>query len=300
MPEDVRDRTHLDHADVAGLNFIRSACPYVFRRHYRAGLRSHIMEILDPEAVEREKKGLLLNGLRWYPRARPNKVLRIFRTRFRSLEQVEEELKRVKVIQRYLLPDAIADSQEFIVTYTVEGREELLLCGLQEYVRGEILEPWSPLGAAHLELILNRMGPEAASVWTNGGWVHQVRHKAQAFVRRIKKMILEANVVPDLAGVGNLILTAHGDIKLVDINNISKVSFHPFIYVDDRGYPVCDKSIQALALLEKKLMTRPLEGKDFIYKTFLAPQRMKEVEDMERAFHLAPQNTPSYPGHPFS
>jgi hypothetical protein len=100
-------------------------------------------------------------------------------------------------------------------------------------------------------------------------------------------MIMEAEHVPDLAGVGNLILTRSGAIKLVDINNISRVTFDPKIRVDDRGYPVGDKSIEALCLLEKKLLGKPINKGDPIYKTFLDPERMKDVKAAEEAFYLS-------------
>jgi hypothetical protein len=48
MTEDVREKASLNHEAVVGLNFIRDSAIFVFRRHYRQGLRSHIMEVLDP------------------------------------------------------------------------------------------------------------------------------------------------------------------------------------------------------------------------------------------------------------
>jgi hypothetical protein len=100
-------------------------------------------------------------------------------------------------------------------------------------------------------------------------------------------MILEVNHVPDLAGIGNLLLTREGDIKLVDINNISHVSFDPQVRIDDRGYPVCDKSIESLSLLEQGLLKKPLREDDVIYKTYLEPGRMEEVKAIEKEFLLA-------------
>ncbi len=99
-------------------------------------------------------------------------------------------------------------------------------------------------------------------------------------------MILEANHVPDLAGVGNLLLTPEGEVKLVDINNISRVSFGPTIGVDDKGYPVSDKSIQALSLLERKILARTINRMDAVYKTFLDSQRMRDVKVLEDRFHF--------------
>jgi hypothetical protein len=93
--------------------------------------------------------------------------------------------------------------------------------------------------------------------------------------------------VPDLAGVGNLLLTPEGKVKLVDINNISKVSFGSGIPIDDKGYPVCDKSIQALSLLEQKILAKAINKKDPVYKTFLESQRMRRVKALEDKFHFS-------------
>ncbi|MBU3981554.1 MAG: hypothetical protein KKG97_09595, partial [Proteobacteria bacterium] len=90
------------------------------------------------------------------------------------------------------------------------------------------------------------------------------------------------------------LLTKSGDIKLVDINNISSVSFDNDIKLDDRGYPVCDKSIEALFFLERKLSA----GSSLIdtppYKTFLDPERMKEVKAIEKEFHESMEGSMYY------
>jgi hypothetical protein len=96
-------------------------------------------------------------------------------------------------------------------------------------------------------------------------------------------MITEANIVPDLAGVGNLILTRSCHFKLVDINNISRVFFDSSVRLDDKGYPVCDKSIEALSLIEQKVLHRSIEIDDPVYKNFLDPLRMKDVRALVRA-----------------
>ena len=98
MPEDIRDKPYLMHKDILGLNFIRDPGIYFYRRHYRSGLRSHIMQVLNSEDVEKENKGIIIDGLSWYPRAEPLKMLRIFRKRFNTLEDAKEELKKVRVI----------------------------------------------------------------------------------------------------------------------------------------------------------------------------------------------------------
>ena len=287
MIDDIRDKLYIDHKDVLGLNFIRDPGTYIFRRHYRQGMRSHILEVLDPKDVENETKGIVIDGLKLYPRAQPLNMLRIFRTRFNALKNAEEEVRRVKTIETYLFPDNFARSNEFLVDYIRQGKRELILCGLQEYVKGAALEPWSHLGKDQMASLLYDMVFEKvdAPVMITDRWIHIMREKAENFIGKIKQMIMETNHVPDLAGVGNLFLTRSGDIKLVDINNISMVSFDPIIHLDDRGYPVCDKSIEALSLLEQKLLGKPLQSNDIIYKTYLDPIRMKEVQAIDKEFH---------------
>jgi hypothetical protein len=271
---------------VLKLNFIREPGIYIYRRHYRQGLRSHILEVLSQEDVEKEKNGVIIDGAKWYPRAEPLKMLRIFRARFKNLQEAEEEIKRVKTIESYLGPENFAKSDEFLVDYELNGKRELILCGLQEFIQGAILDPWDQLDDSHLLSILRRISFEtfedAESIGDN--WVREVREKSETFIKKIKKLILEAEHVPDLAGIGNLLLTPSGEIKLVDINNISRVSFESSIKIDDRGYPVCDKSIESLSLLEQGLLQRPLPQDDTIYKTYLEPSRMEEVKVLEKEF----------------
>ncbi len=247
------------------------------------------MEVLSPEDVENEKNGVIIDGAKWYPRAEPLKMLRIFRTRFQRLQEAEEEVERVKMIESYLGPDNFAKSEEFLVDYSRNGKRELLLCGLQEYVKGAILDPWGNMDDKHLLSILRRISFEdfedAMSIGDR--WIGRVRKKAEIFIEKAKKMILETKHVPDLAGIGNLLLTRAGDIKLVDINNISSVSFDAIIPLDDRGYPVCDKSIESLSLLEQGLLGRSIPTADPIYATYLEPTRMEEVQAMEKEFYLS-------------
>jgi hypothetical protein len=193
------------------------------------------------------------------------------------------------MIESYLGPDNFAKSDEFLVDYELNGKREILLCGLQEYVKGAILDPWDQLDDSHLTSILRRISFETFEDAEEIGdqWTIEVRAKANDFITKIKKIILQANHVPDLAGIGNLLLTREGDIKLVDINNISHVSFDSEVRIDDRGYPVCDKSIESLSLLEQGLLKKPLPEDDVIYKTYLEPGRMEEVKAIEKEFLLA-------------
>jgi len=287
MSKDIREKARLDTEDILALNFIENPGIYIYRRHYRMGLRSHIMEVLNPSDVEKENRGIIIDRIKWFPKAKPLKMLRIFRARFKTLDDALEELKRVRIIEKYLAPDHVARSEEFLVTYVRQRKHNLLLCGLQEYVEGEILDPWSPIDERHLVSLFGRMDFKRSenSEGIEGQWVRRVRRKAKKFIQKIREMIVKEAHIPDLAGIGNLLLTRSGDIKLVDINNISRVSFDPVINLDDRGYPVCDKTIEALSLLEKKLLGGSIGSDDVIYGVFLDPKRMKEVKATERAFH---------------
>jgi hypothetical protein len=297
MAEDIRDRQHVSHEDILSLNFVRDPGIYVYRRHYRQGLRSHIMEVLESEALEHETKGIIIDGSRHYPMAEPVKMLRIFRARFNTLGEAEAELKRVRIIAAFLAPDHIGRSGEFLVHYVMGGEGEILLCGLQEYVKGEILDPWSLLDSDHLARTLCDMGFDNSEnvAMKRDRWLHSVREQARSLVGKLRQMIFEAHHVPDLAGVGNLLVTRTGNIKLVDINNISRVFFNSEITLDDRGYPVCDKSIEALSLLERKLLGRTDLGDDPIYRVFLDSERMKEVRAAEKAFYLSMEAEGSQP-----
>jgi len=294
MPEeDIRDKAYLKHKDILELNFIRIPGIYYYRRYYREGLRSHIMEVLRPGDVENETKGIIKDRIKLYPRAEPLKILRIFRTKFKSLKDAEEELRRIKIIANYLAPDYLAKPEEFLVNYIRGGKYEILLCGLQEYVKGEIIEPWGHLDDNHFISMLGDMGIDDSAMIISQ-WSRKVRKNVENFVSKIKQMIMETNHVPDLAGVGNLLFTKSGDIKLVDINNISSVSFDHTIKLDDRGYPVCDKSIEVLFLLERKLSGGASLIDTPLYKTFLDPERMKEVKAIEKDFHESMEGSMYY------
>jgi hypothetical protein len=259
MSRDIREKPSIRHEDVVALNFIRATGPFYFRRHFRQGLRSHIMEILTSSDVALENSGTLVDGIRAFPRARPTRMLRIFRTRLETLESAMEEIARVNLVARYLGPGFIAASSEFVVDYHGPGGTSIMLCGLQVYVPGEILDPWTLLDPAQLlpALYGSLYGSPALSAAHRSAWIAAEREKAACFVRAIKQMIAEVRIVPDLAGAGNLVVPATGEIKLVDINNISRVVFDANIRLDDKGYPVGDKSIEALSLIEEKLLGRP-------------------------------------------
>jgi hypothetical protein len=282
--EDPRDKLSLTHEDVVAMNFVRAPGVYVYRRHFRAGLRSHIMQVLRPEDVERERTGVLGDGVRRFPKARPIKMLRIFRTRFKNLREAEEELARFKIVETYLAPLHMARSNEFLVDFAGKDKREPILCGLQEYVEGETINPWNRLDDEELASLRQRMSDMSGAA-SRGVWNATVRARAGEFVQRVKELISKAGYVPDLAGSGNLILTPSGLIKLVDINNISRISPGFSIPLDDRGYPVCDKSVEALSVLEKNLVGHPPDPEDAIYKVFLDPVRMEKVRALETQFH---------------
>ncbi len=106
---------------------------------------------------------------------------------------------------------------------------------------------------------------------------------------------MKTGTIPDLAGVGNLIMTPLGIVKLVDINNISRLSMDHHIPIDDKGYPVSDKSIQALFQIETKILGRPEDPVDSLYCFFLDPRRMADVRQLETAFHKETAHSGNYP-----
>lgn len=286
MSQDVRDLKYLEHRDVIGLNFIRTGGPYVFRRHFRQGLRSHVLEVLNASDLARETGGEAVDGVIHFPRARPVRMFRIFRTRLESLEAALGEISRVKLVERFLAPDFMACSNEMVVDYFGPEGRDLLLCGLQAYVCGAVVDPWNILdGTDFLKLLYDGLPLRLAHPpMHRDHWLAKVYRNGCRFIACLKQMVVEAHHVPDLAGVGNILVTPGGRFKLVDINNISRVHFDRRITLDDRGYPVCDKSIEALALLEAKVTGRAIDSSDPVYKAFLDPIRQQEVEATERQF----------------
>ncbi|XPS88757.1 hypothetical protein Dvar_67760 [Desulfosarcina variabilis str. Montpellier] len=287
MPHDIRNRPTLEHADIIALNFVRTDSPYLFRRHFRQGLRSHIMEILHLPDVNREQNGTMIDGVRCFPKASPRRMFRIFRTHLETLEKALAETARVKLVERYLADGYMARSTECIVDYEGPDGRDLVLCGFQEYVPGEVLDPWTVLDATELLPALYHAISQRkdAPPPSEKQWIETVRQRGAEFVRRIKQMITEAGHIPDLAGSGNLIVNAQGDIRLVDINNISPVTFDASIRLDEKGYPVGDKSVEALFLIEEKLFGRPVDRDEPVYRHFLDPQRQIRVAEKERQFH---------------
>ena len=284
---DIRSKKRLKPADVLGLNFIREPAVYVYRPYPRQGLRSHIMEVLKPEDVRVEKHGVERDGVTWYPRARPVKMLRLFRTRFRPREDALEEIRRLKIIESYLPAENIARSEEFLVDYAVSGKTEILLCGLQVFVEGEILDPWTLDADKHVSELLSCISAVRGSgdvKLDDARWC-RLQTEVEVFIRSIMRMIRKSGMIPDLAGIGNILLTPAGRIRLVDINNICRVHFDEKIHLDDKDYPACDKSIEALYLLERHLLTPDVDIASPPYGHFLQPDRMAEVRKMEEQFY---------------
>jgi hypothetical protein len=157
MITDIRDNSRITHEDVLALNFIRKPGAYVFRKYHKQGLRSHIMEVLDPEDLIKQNKGEIIDGIRFFPWAKPLKILRIFRTKFFSTEEVFEEIKKLRIVEKYLPDDSYAKSDEFIVDYIWDNNRDFILCGLQEYVEGEVLNPWDPISEHQLARLFASM-----------------------------------------------------------------------------------------------------------------------------------------------
>lgn len=280
--KDIRDQDGLSGREVRRLNFIKAAESYRFRKYYRSGLRSHIFEVLTSREVEKETEGVMEDGIRIFPRAVPRKMFRIFRSRFSSKEEIFHEIKRYKILLEYLGPKFIARSEEFIADYR-EGPESpaILLCGLQEYVQGEILDPWRLNGIPSISALLSTMAGKKE--------IHRLTRTAldniSTFTRGVRSMIEKEDYIPDLAGVGNLILTPKGDIRLVDINNIVDVRRDDTVHLDDKGYPACDVSVQVLFILERELLGRKEDVSDPLFRAFLTLERRERVRKIERDFY---------------
>ena len=139
-PNDIRDRGTITHEDVLGLNFIRKPSPHYFRGHFREGLRSRIIQVLNPGDVQAESNGLMQAGIKRYPLARPLRMLRIFRKPISSLRDITDEIVNYQIIQKHLPSAYYASSSEFLVDYRKPDKCEIVLCGLQEFVDGEALD----------------------------------------------------------------------------------------------------------------------------------------------------------------
>jgi hypothetical protein len=282
IPEDIRDRAHLSGADVAQLNFINSCGRYVFRKYYRSGLRSHIFEVLLAEDLEMETKGCMIDGIPVFKRAQPVKMFRIFRQRFIDTESIFREIKKYNLLLTWLGSRFIATSQEVIVDYAFQGKSQILLCGLQEYVNGDILDPWRLFSRDCLDRIfLDREDPDIDT----DECIRRIHSSIASFVKRIREMITNTGFIPDLAGNGNLIVTPQGDLKLVDINNIVRINVDDIIRIDDKGYPSCDVSMQVLAILQQVVLGRTIAKNDPLYGIFLTEKRRQAVKELERSFY---------------
>lgn len=284
---DIRDRKNPGADEIFALNFINISSPFRFRKYYRSGLRSHIFEVLLSEDLDKEINGIIEDGIRIYPRARPIKMFRIFRNYFKKIEDIFTEIKKYNLLLDVLGQDYIAISEEFIVDYTQTSKSSILLCGLQEYINGEILDPWKAFNIEHLKHLpfSCRQNIDSDKFSTT------VRKNLNRFTYRIREMISSYNYIPDLAGVGNLIVTPDGGLKLVDINNIVPVRFEKTVPLDDRGYPACDVSIQVLFMLETNLLNKNMDPGDPLAEFFLAKERKERVNRLERNFYKRIEST---------
>ena len=204
MDEDIRDKACLTHEDVIALNYIKDSGRYLYRRHFRNGLRSHIMEVLDAGQVQQEVHGLVVDGVRLFPKAVPLKMLRIFRTRLASISQAFNEIVKLRVIETFLDRDQFAGSSEFVVDYLSPGGPDMLLCGLQEFVAGRKLDPWRLKSGAIFKVYPDKEKTEQEA------FAAQLRKSARRFVDGVRKMIQKTGYIPDIAGQRNLLVTRPG------------------------------------------------------------------------------------------
>ena len=286
MELDIRNKPTLSHEDILGLNFIKQPSRYFFRNHYREGLRSRLMQALKLSDIALETRGVMQQGIRMFPVARPVAMLRLFKTAFFSPADVRKEIDHYKILQKWLPECHYAPSSEFMVDYIRRSEKCILLCGLQAYVHGEAIDPWHENALLKIQNMMTNS--------QEGGLETALKHLT-SFVDCIKNMIMKTGAIPDLAGVGNLIMTPSGMVKLVDINNISKLSMDHHIPIDNKRYPVSDKSIQALFQMETRILGRSRDAADTLYRFFLEPRRVKDVKDLEIAFHQETAHSGNYP-----
>jgi len=262
------------------LVFLRKAPDKCFRRHFRKGLRSYLFEIITAEDLEIEEKGKIVQGIRQFPGAKPIKMVRILKKGFNCLNEALGEIEKYRILLKFLGPDLVAKSEEFIVNHRESGESIILLCGLQEYIEGSILDPWHLTGKNDLQHFYR---PDSTLPCSD--FILEASTSIKAFVKAVRTMISAKGYIPDLAGTGNLMLTKDGGLKLVDINNIIKIENSPGICLDDKGYPCCDKSVEVLSILEQRILNNPMDPDDPLYKRFFTPGRRKEVTILEEAFY---------------
>ena len=286
LSNDIRDRGTITHEDVLSLNFIRKPSPYYYRGHFREGLRSRIIQVLNYSDVRTETRGIMQNGIRHYPMARPLRMLRIFRKPIHSLRDITDEIVNYQAVQKHLPAAYYAASSEFLVDYQKPDNTEIVLCGLQEFVEGEALDPWNPdiLGSIRSYYRSRTQHDHTDPDALAGRKINILQQHARAFIHHLKNMARTTRRLPDLAGVGNILYTAAATIHLVDINNISRIASSDAIPIDDKGYPACDKSIEALSLIEKGVLGHSVDMQEDLYRFFLDPGRMQRVRDIEKAF----------------
>ncbi|MFW6450605.1 MAG: hypothetical protein ACOCZ6_06150 [Nanoarchaeota archaeon] len=248
---DIREKLDLTHEDITSLDFISSNPPYIFRKHYNQGLRSHIMQVIRPEEYKRESSGELINGQMDYSIARPSYMLRIFKSKV-TKDEALNEIQKLKIMREYL-KESMAHSNEFIAAYNSEP----ILCGLQEYIQGDTIDPWFCVPASYDNNFSNEMNK---------------------FIDRVKKTIHNTGYVPDLAGNGNLVYSKRG-VVLTDMNNINRIDYSQNIFFDDKGFPIIDISIEALSNLERAVNG---SAEDKLYDHFLEPQRREQVSKIRR------------------
>lgn len=296
LANDIRDKGTISHEDVLDLNFIRKPSPFYFRGHFREGLRSRIIQVLDPRDVRAETHGLMHQGIRRYPMAQPLHMLRIFRKPISSLRDITDEIVNYQIVQKHLPAAYYASSSEFLVDYQKPDNNEIVLCGLQEFVEGEALDPWNPdiLGSIRSYYRSRAPRDQTDPDTLTDRKIGILQQHTKAFIHHLKNMARNARRLPDLAGVGNILYTASATIHLVDINNISNIPSGEAIPIDDKGYPACDKSIEALSLIEKGVLGHPVDMQEDLYRFFLSAERMQRVRDVEKVFHARVVNQGQY------
>jgi len=65
--------------------------------------------------------------------------------------------------------------------------------------------------------------------------------------------------------------------------------------LDDKNYPVSDKSMQALYNLDTQVLGNDQAGNEELYRFFMHPQRIQAVREIEIAFQKSTAQPTNYP-----
>ena len=148
------------------------------------------------------------------------------------------------------------------------------------------LDPWQADHPGYAEDLWRRLLAETSgAVDTPPAEFYRLLNvQVSRFVRQVRAMMDRDGLIPDLAGVRNLLVTHGPRVLLVDINNIHPVVFDAQVPLDDKGYPVLDRSIDALERLGRVFLGRSMLSVETDYRLFFSRERQSRVRELEARF----------------